>query len=132
MDASYEIEKREYTRLDVSLPVEYRFLAWDNPDLDREIYKGETENLSGGGVMLSGSIPEPKWITDLLMGKIIMGLKISLPLPGKQPVKALARVSWVESKKTEDNKCLYGLRFKEITSLSRDNIVEFVIENHLP
>ena len=54
---SFESEKRDFIRIRVSVPVRYKFLAYDlsGSDLDR-IWDGESTNLGGGGLLLRGEI----------------------------------------------------------------------------
>ena len=125
---SYDIEKREFIRIDTELFVEYRFIDNRDPGKHPHFYSGRTQNLSGGGLLLQGVVPDTSWVPDLLMGKILLGLKIRMP--DGSLLKTLGKMAWVEKK--ENGTCLIGIRFKEITRSDQDRLVRMVIERHLP
>lgn len=128
MSENYEIEKREFFRTGMDFPVEYRFLDVGAPEQYPEIYQGKTENLSGGGLLLIGKIPHKSWVPDLLMGKILVGVKINLE--DSTSLKALAKMAWLE--RQDDDSCLIGLRFREISQRAQDTLIELVLDRHLP
>ena len=128
MSENYEIEKREFFRTGIDFPVEYRFLDVGSPEQYPETYKGKTENLSGGGLLLSGPIPHKSWVPDLLMGKILVGVKITLT--DSTCLRALAKMAWLE--RQDDSFCLMGLRFREISQKAQDQIIELVLDRHMP
>jgi c-di-GMP-binding flagellar brake protein YcgR len=122
-------EQRRFVRIDSSLPVKYRFVSL-SPDFDDDrVHEGRTNNISGGGLLLTGQVPAVDWITELLMEKIRLAVTIELPC-GK--VKAIARVAWLEAIDQNTEICQLGLTFKEITSENRDKILDLVIKAHAP
>lgn len=126
----YEKERREFVRVSVEVPVSYRFLSHDSSFEAPETYEGVTQDLSGGGLLLQAKVPDPDWIPGLLTERIFFGVEIRLP-GCEKPVRALTRASWVQSAKGEENACLVGLRFKEITRKDMDSVFKFVIEKKL-
>jgi c-di-GMP-binding flagellar brake protein YcgR len=125
-------ERRHFIRVRAALEVRYKFLSHtaDLGDIGAKIYRGNTANISAGGLLLEGEIPNPKWIQHLLSGIIVIGLNIIVPYKD-MPLKVLSRVKWVEASKKPGIHAL-GLEFREITSEVRDAIVRYVIMAQLP
>ena len=132
MDQPYEQERREFVRVKLEVPVRYKFLCRERtePDFDR-VYEGTSWNISGGGLLLAGRIPVYGWIPELLLQKIMVGVNILLP-GQDDPIKALAKVAWIESIEEATQRCGIGLKFREITTHDRDNIFQFVIRSQMP
>lgn len=132
MDQPYEQERREFVRVKLEVPVRYKFLAKERiePELDH-VYEGTTWNISGGGLLLAGRIPVFTWLPDLLLSKILIGVNILLP-GTDTPIKALARVAWIETIDEGTKRCGIGLKFREITTADRDQIFQFVIRSQMP
>lgn len=123
-------DRRDFVRVAVSLPVRYKFLTPGADKRDDTVYDGTTSNISAGGILLRGKIPANDWLVELLLQKVVLG--INMLLPGTQdPVKALARVSWVEGL-TVQAQCAMGLIFKEISKENQDKIVQFIIRSQMP
>ncbi len=127
----YESEKREFVRVGVAVPVQYRLIpqvgdAKAPPDL----LEGETQNIGAGGILLVGPIPDPAVVTELLLQKVVIGLRIFLPGEEK-PVEALARVAWLEAIDRDEKRCSLGLSFKEITSEAQDILFRFIIGSRM-
>ena len=127
MSFEYETEKRLFVRVHTDIPVRYKFLSRSIPIEAEGIYEGTTANLSGSGLLLVGKIPGMSWIPGLLMGEILVGLNVLLPLIGN-PIKALARTAWIEAFQKGSDKCAMGLRFKEISKENQDEILKYIIK----
>jgi c-di-GMP-binding flagellar brake protein YcgR len=130
--AAFESEKREFVRVRVAVPVRYKFLAHEleGPELDR-IWEGTTSNLSGGGLLLRGRIPDLAWLAPLLNGHMKIGVNLILPT-FELPVKALARVAWIENLEESTQKALMGLRFTEIPKSAQDEVLKYIIKTQMP
>lgn len=127
MSFEYETEKREFVRIHTDIPVRYKFLSRSIPLETEGIFEGSTANLSGSGLLLVGKIPGMSWIPGLLMGEILIGINVLLPMMD-MPIKALARVSWIEAFQKGSDKCAMGLRFKEISKENQDEILKYIIK----
>lgn len=127
----YESERREFVRIKTSLSVRYKFLNRAGEDIDENVHEGVTQNLSGGGLLLTGKIADVGWIPDLLMQKIVIGVNIMLP-DSDEPIKALTRVAWAEAFEEGPGKCAFGLMFREITKDAQDKIFRFIIKSKMP
>ncbi len=127
----YESEKREFVRVGVAVPVQYRLIA-QVPDVKvpADLLEGETLNIGAGGLLLLGPIPDPAVVADLLLQKVVIGVRIFLPGEDK-PVEALGRVAWLESIDQDKKRCSLGLSFKEITSESQDILFRFIISSRM-
>lgn len=127
----YESEKREFVRVGVAVPVKYRLIS-QSPDVSApdDTHDGETQNIGAGGLLLVGPIPRADLITDLLVQKIVVGVRIALP-GEDEPVEALCRAAWLEAIDQEENRCSLGLSFKEITSEAQDTLFRFIISSRM-
>ena len=128
---SFDPERREFVRVRAELPVKYKFLSQDMSVLSDEVLEGSTSNISGGGLLLVGQMPNSDWITGLLMERIIVGVNIFLP-GDPDPIKALTRTAWIEALDERVQRCTLGLRFREITKDHVDRIFKFVIRAQMP
>ena len=123
------MERREFVRINISLPVRYKFLSPGAQKKSDEMFSGTTTNLSAGGMLLVGKIPSSDWLGDLLLQKVILGINVLLP-ESQEPLKMLARVRWVESLNAQ-NECAMGLVFKEIKRSDQDKIVQLIIRSQM-
>jgi c-di-GMP-binding flagellar brake protein YcgR len=133
MEISMFCENRDYLRVKAKVPVRYRFLSNTvrHPVLG-ETLQGETRDLSGGGLLLKGTIPEESWIPELLMERITIGVSIYLQ-DVHEPVRALARVAWLNTGSENDlDSCRIGLKFVEITREAQDRLFRYILEDLLP
>jgi c-di-GMP-binding flagellar brake protein YcgR len=133
MSSAFDSEKRDFVRIKVALPVRYKFLSRDAEFATRseEIFEGSTSNVSGGGLLLKARIPDLQWLAPLLMERIVLGINIHLP-HDEAPVKALTRVAWIEAIEEGSQKCLLGLRFREISQDDQDRILQYIIRCQMP
>ncbi len=122
-------ERREFIRVRSQLPVTYRFLGGTAAGAD-EALTGTTDNISGGGLKLAGIVPNPDWLSGLLMGRIAVGVEIALP-DGHPPVQALTRVAWIELLERKKHRFLLGLRFRELPGPARERIIAFIIKSQI-
>ncbi len=132
MDRPYEQERREFVRVRLEIPVTYRFVSQhrDESELDH-VYRGTTSNISAGGLLLRGEIPLIPWIPELLMQKMLIGVALGLPDEGP-PVKALARVAWIEAVEEPSLRSRMGLAFREITAADRERIFQYILQSLMP
>lgn len=131
MSFEYEVEKREFVRIKVDIPIRYKYLSREvELGDDDKVFEGGTRNISGAGMLLIGKLPNPAWLTPLLMEKIVIGVNIMLPSV-TEPIKALTRVAWIEAMPEGPDRCVMGLKFKEITKESQDSIFKYVIRSQM-
>jgi len=125
-------ERRRYVRVKASVRVRYKFYHCFEETQSSEVSEGLTENISSGGIFLRGKIPKAEWVPELLQRKMVMALKIFLPTE-QEPVKALARLAWIEGTKEEEREnWAMGLEFQEMSAEDRDKLTLFVIKTQLP
>lgn len=125
-----EVERREFVRIRVALPVRYAFTDMDGTRLPPGLSEGSTMNVGAGGLLLQGRIHDLAWVTDLLTQRKAVALSFSLP--GEfRPVQVLARVAWIETIAPDNGRCNLGLRFKEMPREEQDRISRFVIRTQL-
>lgn len=126
MSLEYVTEKRDFVRIHTDIPIRYKFLS-KTIDLGEEVHEGATTNLSASGLLLVGRVPSVSWIPALLMEEIIIGLNLLLPSL-EVPIKALSKVSWIESFPRGTDRCALGLSFNEISKPQQDEILKYIIK----
>ena len=125
-----EMERREFVRIRAALPVRYVFLDAKGDRLPPGVSEGASGNLSAGGLLLQGRIPELSWVPELLTQR--MAMAVSLSLPGEfRPVETVARVAWIETIEPASHRCSLGLTFREITREDQDRVFRFVVRSQL-
>lgn len=127
----YEPERREFVRVKSDLKVHYKYLSHDGGFDHDEVYEGVTQNVSAGGILLVGEIPDLDWIPAMLMERVFLGVNVHLPDAG-EPVKALTRIAWIEAVDPESRKCAIGLKFKEMTKEHQDRVFKYIIHSQMP
>ncbi len=115
-------QKRAYVRIEVVLPIEYRLLGDSDDDLenDREIfYKGQTVNVSAGGVLLSTDVRlEPRQL-----------MEIKLYIPNYDPFCSKARVLRIFDKVDFRRKNIWAaIQYMEISDAKRDKLFNYIFE----
>lgn len=127
-----EPERRDFVRVAVDIPVRYRFRmpGRSDPEFERPL-SGSTANLSGGGLLLQGRLPGISAVTDLLTGKALVDVELSLP--GEQYIiAARGRCSWIETIDEGSLRCHLGVRFSDITPEDKERIFRYVIRVQMP
>lgn len=134
MNYSLKPENREFIRVNTKFPVKFKFIIHkQSSSAAAEMSEGTVTSLGGGGMLLEGPLNDRTWIPKLVMQKIIVGVKFSLPNDDKT-IAALCRVAWVKGVEDDDsdqNHVQFGLMFREISFRDRDRIFDFVIHNQL-
>ena len=124
-------ERRQFVRIRLEVPVLYKFLCQHRQDPElREVYEGTTRDISAGGILLHGKVALLDWVPELLQHKIAVGVNLFLP-EDQVPIKALARVAWIEPIEARTNCCALGLGFREITQQDKDRIFRYVIKSQI-
>lgn len=123
-------ERRQFVRLATDIPVRYKFLS-RVIDLGSDgIYEGRTGNVSAGGCLMVGKIPNLNWIPALLMGKILVGVNLLLP-SSDEPIKALSVVTWMEAFKEPSEPVTFGIAFNDLAKQYQDDIMKFIIRSQM-
>ncbi|NPV28226.1 MAG: hypothetical protein HPY58_00950 [Firmicutes bacterium] len=113
------IQRRNYLRIPVALPLTFSILEDLEHAARSEIFRAETVDLSGGGVMIKSPVKLSK---DEY-------LEIELTLPRKGTINLVGRV--VRTQETKDQGGLFylvGIDFVVIDESDRDRIIAFVFE----
>lgn len=110
------------------LPVRYRFLSLDPGfSVSSDRYNGRTHNVSQGGVLLLGRLPDPHWEEHLLCHRLVMGISVELT-KAELPVRAICRVAWVEPAEDEPELMAFGLSFAEITREDQESVLRYILD----
>ena len=127
MSFEYQSSKRDFVHVNTDIPIRYKFLSKSLPVDQEGVFEGTTANLSGSGLLLVGKLPSISWIPALLTEDVMIGVNLILP-SFDLPVKALTRVAWVEAMAKGSDRCALGLKFKEISKESQDEILKYIIK----
>lgn len=119
-------ERREFERIRVDLPVQYKLLTVSELQVPDDICIGETTDINPRGILLVGSLPSLDLLVPLLTQKIILSIEMSLPRP-KFMVQAIARVTWIEAVEEEQKRCSMGLTFNDISQEDREKLFQFLV-----
>lgn len=130
MSFEYQSARKEFVRLHGDIPIRYKFLSKSVDLQDEAIFEGNTNNLSGSGLLLMGKVPSLSWIPPLLTEDIVIGVNLLLPSL-ETPIKALTRVAWFEAISKGNDRCAIGLRFKEISKENQDEILKYIIKSQI-
>ncbi len=110
------------------IDAKYKFLSNEDEFQSDAVFEGVVADLSRGGALLEGTIPDASWIPSMLDGRIKIGL--FLFIPQSEPVKVLGTMRWarpVEGSAPEENLCAMGLKFEEISEDHKKNLSKFLI-----
>ena len=124
----YESERREFVRIRTDIPVRYKFLS-KTVTVPADVFEGTTGDLGGGGLLLVGRLPDESMYANLLKQQVVVGVNLLLP-SSQEPVKALCRAAWIEAAESPQKVAL-GLKFKEISRDTLDEIFRYVIKAQL-
>ncbi|MFA4889061.1 MAG: hypothetical protein WC628_05765 [Candidatus Omnitrophota bacterium] len=120
---SFAPERRSYIRLDSIFPVQFCLFAEGRGNLS-EWQQGYTCDVGKGGICLTVNNLEPRLAGLLLQQQATLALEIEIPL-GEQPVRALAKVSWVKDVPGCARKFSIGLNYEKIDPLSNARIMRY-------
>ena len=120
------MEHRDFVKLRSPLTVRYKFVNAQGEKLSPTLFEGSTANLSAGGMLLAGRIPDPAWVVDLLTGRVWVALNLAIP-GDAEPIKAVSKVAWIERMEPDLSVCPIGLVFEEIAADDKNRIQRYVI-----
>lgn len=125
-------ERRRYVRISPSKPIKvrYRLVQGYTPPTEHP-QSTLSSSVSGGGLFLELPDMDPATVEELLKGEKKLSLEIELPNVA-EPIKALAKVVWMEGKKEKD-RFFYGagVSFIRIDENDRDEIINYIIDLYL-
>ncbi len=119
-------ERRRYYRLTFELDVRYKFVSQMIEIKQDKFYEGKSNNISVGGLLLKGIIPNPEYISRMFLNEIAILTYIFLPRL-TEPIKALASLRHIEILDKNINLYNMGIEFTEITNESKNILSEFII-----
>ena len=126
-----DMERREFVRVAAAVPVRYAFLDAAGQRMGAQgLSEGATANLSAAGMLLMARLGDLAWTQELLTQRMAVAVSLLLPTEA-EPVKALARASWIETIAPDTRQCNLGLTFREITREDQDRLFRFVIRSQL-
>jgi len=123
-DYSSAAERRQYIRLDTVFPVEFRLVPPDGRDFLSPWLQGFTHDIGKGGICLEVNNLDPELLEVLRSQKAYLCLAIEMPF-AKKPVRATAKIAWVQEIKGEINKYLLGLSYLAVDVRQSNRIVRY-------
>lgn len=115
-----EIQRRNFTRVDTQIEIEYRKLEELTQISSADFQKAITKNISGGGLML---LVEDN--PNLQIGEI---LELILHLPKQEKVEAVSKINRIECDSNESPQKKVAVEFAIIAEKDRATIVKLVFE----
>jgi predicted transcriptional regulator len=117
-------DRRQYIRLDSVFPIEFNILSLDSKEVLSDWMQGFTNNIGKGGLCLEVK-KLPRDLAQIIKSKKVkLALAIEIPL-GKNPVKAIAHIAWVQDVAGEPERYLIGLTYEEIVSSGKNRIMRY-------
>ncbi|MBM3243412.1 MAG: hypothetical protein FJZ12_01060 [Candidatus Omnitrophica bacterium] len=117
-------EQRRYIRLDTVLPVQIRLESLDGSRFISEWLQGFTNNISSGGICLCINNLDPRLADIVEKRQARVSLEIELPIV-KNPINAIARISWVNKAHGVANKYFIGLCYEVIDKKKNNSIIRY-------
>jgi len=118
------LERRKYIRLDSVFPVSFQLLSLDGRQIFSEWVQGFTNNIGKGGICLVINQLAPDLAKILKNAEAKVSLKIEMPL-NKEPVAAVAKVSWIKDPAEASHKYLVGLTYEQINLNQNNQIMRY-------
>jgi len=120
-------EKRRYVRLQPKEAISVHFKIVTQAEGEKVTsHQAKTKNVSGGGMFLEIPLLQSKLLEGILLGTHNLLLNIDIPAVS-HPVKALAKVVWVEGKNS--SRYGVGVSFLSINEEDRNKLVNYIIES---
>jgi hypothetical protein len=121
-------ERRRFLRVQKGLAVRYRFISLDPSfSVGTDRYGGRTHNLSQGGLLLLGRLPDPHLEEHLLSHRLVVGVSVELTR-AELPVRAICRAAWLEPFEGEEDLTAFGLAFAEVTGEDHERILRYILD----
>ncbi len=124
------MERRQFVRVRMEVPIRYKLVRPTGEKVVEDLFEGSTVNISTGGVLLDGKLPDPSYVVELLAQRIRIALNMAIP-GDTAPVKAIARAAWIERLEEKSGIFPMGLSFDEISDGDRSRIQRFTIKSQI-
>lgn len=124
------MERRQFVRVRLEVPIRYKLVRPDGQKVVEELFEGSTTNISTGGILLNGRLPDPSYVVELLAQRIRISLNMAIPGEAV-PVKAIARAAWIERLEEGSGIFPMGLSFDEIADADRSLIQRYTIKSQI-
>jgi len=126
-ETSMPVNKRKHLRWPVDIAVKYKFISKDVQDSAlSKIYDGATRDVSRGGMLLMGALPNASCLADLLTNKILIGLNFYMPTDSVL-IKTLSQVVWIKAVDTRTLSHTIGLKFTGISPEDSERIWKYIV-----
>jgi c-di-GMP-binding flagellar brake protein YcgR len=119
-------ERRRYYRINCELDIRYKFISQCVEIKHTNFFEGKSSNISVGGILIKGIIPELSYLPSLFLNEINVIVYIFLPR-SSDAIKAIACVRHLEIIDRSLNLFNIGLEFTEISSESKNILSQFIL-----
>jgi len=118
-------DRRKSERIGVQFRVGYRFRALDpKTKLSAEVHEGKAQNVSHGGLLLRGPLPDQSWTSKLLTGTFMLDAEFTLP-GQSDALKIESRIAWIEPTDKE-HVCCFGVSFAKLGKKEKDSLAKYL------
>lgn len=119
------LNRREYIRLDTVFPVQFRVSSLDGKRFFSSWQQGFTNNIGKGGICLRVNNFDHELTRIIQNEEVLLSLEIEIPF-GRNPVNAVAKVSWIKNAAKDGNKYIIGLKYEQISLEGNMRIMRYV------
>lgn len=122
-----EMERRQFVRVRMDVPVRYKLVRPTGEKVLEDLFEGNTNNISTGGLLLQGKLPDPSYVIELLAQRVRIALNMAIP-GDTVSIKAIARAAWIERLEASSGVFPMGLSFEHLDDADRARIQRFTIK----
>lgn len=125
-DIYFELNKRQYIRIDSVFPVEFQIISEDRLRTLSEIKEGFTRDIGKGGMSISTKVIKGAEIPQFIPKKTKLKLIINIP-SYKEPLESFATLEWTEkfSGALLDT-YTFGVSYDFINEIEYDRILNYI------
>ncbi|MDD5565939.1 MAG: hypothetical protein PHG31_03485 [Candidatus Omnitrophica bacterium] len=106
-------ERRQYTRIDSVLPVQFKLVDIRNGQYASGWLQGFTNNIGKGGICLQVNTIDPVLSAQIRERKVKLYIELELPFY-RRPIVTHAHTAWMKRISTDTEKYLIGLSYESI------------------
>ncbi len=118
-------KKRQKLRLKLKLSVAFIVIDENGKPCSDDVFEGYTQDISEGGMLYQGVLPEMSVRLRLLNRELFLGLNVFF-LSAKDKLKLIAEVRWLEENKKSKSEFSAGLKFKELDEASKNKLARLI------
>ncbi|RJO64918.1 MAG: hypothetical protein C4540_02595 [Candidatus Omnitrophota bacterium] len=118
-------ERRQYTRIDSVLPVQFKLVDIRNGQYVSGWLQGFTNNIGKGGICLQVNTIDPALSAQIRERKVKLYIEVELSFY-RRPIVTHAQAAWMKRIGTDAEKYLIGLRFESLNFPGYAHLMRYV------